>query len=351
MKKNLFTSQLGEYFDTFLPEIQKSSENTISAYADTFAVFFQFLSEKCSLPHYRIAYKHLSIALFDEFIIWMKNEREYSDSSILQRMSAIIAFLKYASKREMTALTAYSSAKSTDLPKTVRTEFPYFTKEEMTILMSLPDPKKYLGNRDLVLLSFLYDTATRAQELCDICVGDVRFGSPVKVKIRGKDGKGSKGGKTREIPISDEVADLLRYHIKNQNLSGRDNREHPLFSSQTNVSMTVSCVRSIVDKYVKLAKAEHPEMFNEGSYSPHSFRHSKAVHMVEAGVNLVYIRNFLGHATIDSTEIYARVGQEAVTKALTNRKIPRLANKPPKIDNLENSVPDCIAKVRARNIM
>jgi len=111
MKKNLFTSQLGEYFDTFLPEIHRSRENTISAYADAFAVFFQFLSEQRQLPHYRVIYKQLSIALFEDFVIWMKNERGYSNSSVRQRMSAIVAFLKYASKREMTALTAYSSAK------------------------------------------------------------------------------------------------------------------------------------------------------------------------------------------------------------------------------------------------
>jgi site-specific recombinase XerD len=351
MKKNLFASQLGEYFDTFLPEIKQSSENTISAYADAFYVFFQFLSEQRNLPHYRVTYKQLSVALFDDFMIWLTNERGYSNSTVRQRMSAISAFLKYASKREMTALTAYSSAKAIEAPQAVRTEFPYFTKDEMTVLMSLPDPKKYLGNRDLVLVSFLYDTAARAQELCDLCVGDVRFGSPTKIKIRGKDGEGSKGGKTREIPISDEVANLLRFHIKTQNLSGRENRTHPLFSSQSNETMTVSCVRAIVDKYVKLAKEEHPEMFNEMNYSPHSFRHSKAVHMVEAGVNLIYIRNFLGHATIDSTEIYARVGQEAVTKALTNRQIPRLASKPPKVDNSESLVPECIAKVRTRNIM
>ena len=274
MKKNSFASQLGEYFDTFLPEIQKSSENTISAYADAFTIFFSFLSEQHNLPHHRITHKNLSIAVFDYFVIWMRNERKYSDSSIRQRMSTVIAFLKYASKREMTALTAYSAAKTVKIPKVIRTEFPYFTKDEMTILMALPDPKRYLGNRDLVLLPFLYDTAARAQELCDIFVGDVRFGSPTKIRIRGKDGNGSKCGKTREIPISDEVADLLLYHIKTQNLSGRENREQSLFSSQSNTIMTVSCVRSIVDKYVKLAKAQNPDIFNEKRYSPHSFRHT-----------------------------------------------------------------------------
>ena len=342
LKNNIFIRQLGEYFDTFLPDVHHSSKNTISAYADAFAIFFQFLNDKMALPHHLVTYKHFTIAVFDEFLLWMKNERGYSVSSIRQRISAIVSFLKYASRREMGALNAYSAAKGIEVPKATRTEFPYFTKAEMTILMSLPDPKKYLGNRDMVLLSFLYDTAARAQELCDVCVGDLRFGTPTKIKLHGK------GNKTREIPISDEVANLLRYHIKTQKLAGQDNRGLPLFASQTNAKMTVACVRSIVDKYVKLAKVANPELFNEKNYSPHSFRHSKAVHMVESGVNLIYIRNFLGHVTIDSTEIYARVGQEAVTKALTNRQIPRLACEPPKVTDIKHSLPDCVANARAR---
>ncbi|MDR0821133.1 MAG: site-specific integrase [Oscillospiraceae bacterium] len=343
MKKDIFINQLNAYFDTYMPEVHNLSERTIVAYGDAFAVFFQFLDEKMNLPHHLVTYKQLTVALFDEFVLWMKNERGYSATSTRQRMSAITSFLKYASRREMSALGAFSAAKGTDVPKSVRTEFPYFTKEEMTILLSLPKPQEYLGNRNLVLLSFLYDTAARANELCKVCVGDVRFGTPTKVKLHGK------LCKTREIPISDGVADLIRYHLNTQGLNSKTDRTKPLFSSQSHAQMTTSCIRSIVKKYVNLAQKGNPKLFNEIGYSPHSFRHSKAVHMVEAGVNLIYIRNFLGHATIDSTEIYARVGQEAVTKALTNRKIPSLAAKVPTVPKQQCSLPDCI--VRARKIM
>jgi site-specific recombinase XerD len=340
VKDSVFIRQLGEYFDTYLPEIRKSSQNTIAAYADAFAIFFRFMADKMNLQHHLLMYKHFTVAMLDEFQLWLKNERGYSVSSIRQRMSAVVSFLKYASQREMSALKAYSAARGTDLPKSTRTEFPYFTLEEMGILLGLPDPRKHLGNRDLVLLSFLYDSAARANELCEVCVGDVRFGTPTKVKLHGK------GCKTREIPISDDVADLVRYHMKTQSLGSRENRAKPLFSSQTHEKMTTSCVRSVVKKYVKIARKQYPGLFNEKSYSPHSYRHSKAVHMVEAGVNLIYIRNFLGHATINSTEIYARVGQEAVTKALTNRKIPSLAGTPPASTEQSCALPDFITKAR-----
>jgi site-specific recombinase XerD len=343
MRDNLFTKQLGEYFDIFLPDVNGASKNTIAAYGDSFAVLFQFLDEKKNLPHHLVTYKHFTVALLDEFLIWMKNDRGYSASTIRQRMTALTSFMKYASRREMRALNAFTITSSTELPKAVQSEFPYFTQEETALLLSLPDPKKYLGTRDLVFLSFMYDTAARADEMCKALVSDIKFGTPTKVKLHGK------GNKTREVPVSDEVANLLRYHFKEQRLQDKDSRALPLFLSQSNKRMTTSCVRSIVKKYVEMAKSQNPMLFTEESYSPHSFRHSKAIHMVESGVNLIYIRNFLGHVTVSSTEIYARVGQAAVTKALTERKIPRIASSVPKEDRSQSSLPDFIN--RARKIM
>lgn len=340
MKKNLFIYQLGEYFETFLPDIHKVSKNTISAYADSFAIFFQFLQEEKGLPHHLVTYKHFTVALFDEYLLWLRNERHYSDASILSRMSAVTAFLKYASRREMSALHAYSAVTSMELPHNTNTMFSCFTKEEIKILLGLPNPSKYLGGRDLVLLSFLYDTAARAQELCDVCVGDIRFGSVTKVKLHGK------GNKVREVPISDEVSALLKYHLKAHKMNASECRDIPLFSSQTNEKMTTACVRSIIKKYVTLAKQENPALFPAKNYSPHSLRHSKSVHMVESGVSLINIRNFLGHASIAATEIYARIGQAAVTKALTDRKIPRLAQEEPVPDLKHNSLPEFIETAR-----
>ena len=129
-----------------------------------------------------------------------------------------------------------------------------------------------------------------------------------------------------------------------------DQRTAPLFSSQTNEKMTPACVRSIVGKYVQMAKQQYSNLFNEPKYSPHSFRHSKAVHMVEAGVSLIYIRNFLGHNSVETTERYARVGQKKVTEALTNRKIPRLAPKEMSLRK-EVTLPECIINARKRKIM
>ena len=198
---NLFTNQLGEYFNTFLPDIKRASKNTISSYNDSFVIFFEFLYETKGLQHTGVTYKKLTITLFDEFILWMMNNRKYSETSVSQRMSAMVSFLKYASRRNMTALNAYTSATTAERPTAPQTGFPYFTLEETKAILSSPDPEKYLGDRNLVLLSLLYETGSRAQEICDLTVGSIQFGNPTKVKIIGK------RNKVREVPISEEVSD------------------------------------------------------------------------------------------------------------------------------------------------
>jgi len=311
MKQTLFIRQLATYFETHLPDARRCSPNTITSYADAFALLFQFLQERKGIPHYRVDYKNFTPATMDDFMLWMRNEHNYSPASVKQRLSAINSFMKYASRREIAALPAYTAIVGTEKPKGARVPFPYFTLDEMRILLHLPTSVKKTEKRDLVLLSLFYESAARAQEICDLKVGDIRFGSPTKVKLLGK------GNKLREVPISDDVANLLRYHLKESELEKQ--RDKPLFNSQLGGKMTTACIRNLVNKYVVRAKKAHPDLFHEPKYSPHSFRHSKAVHMAESGTPLIYIRNFLGHASTQSTEIYARIGQSAIVKMLTER--------------------------------
>jgi len=328
MKQTLFMRQLETYFENYLPKVKMCSKNTISAYSDSFRLLFDFFGQK-NIPHYLIDYKHLSTDIFDDFVIWLGRERKCGEASKKHRMSAVSSFLKYASKREISALKALNSIMSIDKPNVPRSRFPYFTVEETKILLGIPNPKERLGTRDMMVLSLLYESGARSQELCDIKVCDIRLTRPAKIYLRGK------GSKAREVPISDEVSSLLKFYLKSSGLDGAENRGKYLFSSQNHEMMTTSCVRGIVKKYVGMAKKEHRNLFGSPKYSPHSFRHSKAVHMVEADNALIYIRDFLGHETVQSTEIYARVSQDAVTKALTERKIPTLC---PNADSLKSDV-------------
>ena len=311
MKRTLFMKQLAAYFDVFLPQNKNCSQNTITAYAYGFASFFEFMSQKMGVEHYKIDYDILTPKLFDDYVLWMQNEKSHSAATQRQRMAALTSFFKYASRREMSAIAALNAAAGSSTPKIKEPAFPYFTADEIKVLLRMPRHDGKSGYRDMAILSLMYDTAARAQEICDINVEDVTLGKTPKVILHGK------GNKSREIPLSSDVAKMLRLYLKEtpRNSSG------PLFSSQRSQKMTTACIRNLVKKYVTLASAESPSLFRAKNYSPHSFRHSKAVHMLEAGVPLIYIRNFLGHESVKTTEVYAKVSQAGLEKVLTDHSI------------------------------
>jgi len=340
MKDTLFSRQLADYLNIHLPEVRHCSKNTVKSYADAFAALYDYFDEKQRIPHYKIQYKNFTPQMLEAYILWLMRARNYSAASVKVRLSALTSFLKYASRRELSALSAFTAVMSAEKPAATHKPFPYFTLEEMGILLRLPDSNKKTEKRDLVLLSTFYETGARAQELCDLKVGDVKFGATTKVKLFGK------GKKVREVPISRDVSDLLRYHIKSNDLA--DKRDEPLFLSQLGGKMTTACIRNLINKYVAKAKAEHPKLFNEPKYSPHSFRHSKAVHMVESGVQLIYIRNFLGHVSVQSTEIYARIGQTALAKMLTERGKSNSQNVSAVEKNTFDKYPNFLERARRR---
>jgi len=338
MKQTLFIRQLAAYFETHLPDVRHCSPKTIASYADAFALLFSFMQEKNDIAHNKLDYKNFTPQAFEDFTLWLVRERNYSASSVKQRLSALTSFMKYASRRDMAALNAYTIVVGAEKPKTVQAPFPYFTLEEIRILLRLPNPDRKTEKRDLVLLSLLYDSAARAQEICDLKVGDIKFGVTTKVKLFGK------GSKTREIPISNDVSKLLQYHLKENELEGQHDK--PLFLSQLGGKMTTACIRNLVEKYVARAKSVHPNLFFEPKYSPHSYRHSKAVHMVESGVQLIYIRNFLGHASVKSTEVYARIGQNTLTKMLSERSVSIQEKAASTASNEKTSYPKFLDHVR-----
>ena len=341
MKQTLLTKQLAEYFNVYLPLNKKCSKNTISSYADGFVALFQFFKEIKDIPHYRINYSDITTKTMDEYLLWLQSEKNYSAASQKQRISALSSFLKYASGREIASLGAYNAVSQAQHPKIPKTVFPYFSAEEIRILLSTSATEGKSGSRDVTLLALLYDSGARAQEICDIMVGDLTFAKTSTVRIHGK------GNKAREIPISSDVVKLIKRYLAERGKTLKDNRDEHLFPSQRSDRITTACIRNLVRKYVTLAKSNNPNHFKEEDYSPHSFRHSKAVHMLEAGIPLIYIRNFLGHESIQTTEIYLRIHQGSVSRILKERKtetsIPDILEHP---HSEYQDIPDFIQNAR-----
>jgi site-specific recombinase XerD len=315
-KINTLLPALAEYFSTYLPDIKGVSQNTIISYEYAFALLFEYINDRKGVPPEKVAFETLSEETILEYLNWLEAERGCSPATRNLRRTAISSFAKYAMKKNLReALTLCSTITNIPRKRTQKEpEIKYFTKEEIGILLNLPKGTTKIERRNAVLLSFLYASGARAQELCDLTVNDVYFGGETNVRLMGK------GKKPRLVTIPDNCAVLLKNYLKSIHLDSKNpnDRHRHVFSSQTNEQMSISCVEEIVKKYVNIAKSVHPYLFGS-SYSPHSFRHSIAVHMLECGESLVVIKAFLGHASIATTAVYASVTPELANKYLRER--------------------------------
>jgi len=305
---------LSEYFDVYLPVTKGLSINTIHSYQYAFQILFEYLYSYKHLFPENIFFCDLEGETIEQFLSWLETERNCSASTRNQRLAAISSFAKYAiNKHFLSALTFSSTVSNIPQKKKPKKLFSYFTLEEISVLLRIPGTTTDIEKRDRVLLSVLYASGARAQELCDLSINDIRFDIKTSLRLVGK------GNKARKITIADNCAQLLKKHLNHNNLNVETHLNQHVFSSQIHEHMTISCIECIVKKYVSKARIKRPDLFPESHYSPHSFRHSIAVHMLEAGIPLPVIKNFLGHSSIETTLIYATVSEDLANKYLRNR--------------------------------
>ncbi|MCM1543263.1 MAG: site-specific integrase [Blautia sp.] len=300
MKKNNLQPALRQFFEEYLPSTKGVSDNTIRSYRYTFRLLLQFLFEQHGTSPAKADFCDLEGDAVLEFLKWLEQTRECSAATRNQRLAAIRSFSRFSSHYCFQPSLAFVAAVSA-LPrkKTAKKTMAYMTKEEMSIVLSLPRNSTLAEKRDRVLLSVLYASGARAQELCDLRIRDVRFEKEkAHLLLNGK------GKKSRIAVVPEDCTALLAHYMKRNHLQDHADSDRHLFSSQTHEHMTTSCVEGIVKKYIKQARELHPELFRENSYTPHSFRHSVAVHMLEAGIPLPVIKNFLGHSSLETTMVY-----------------------------------------------
>lgn len=305
-----FLELLDRFITNHLPYSVGASPNTITSYKYAFRLLLEFMYSKKGIPADKITFEQLNFNAVTEFLDWIEKDRGCSASTKNQRLSAIISFSEYAQNRDFDAASVFRKGViKIPIKKVQKKQRAVLSVQEVSILLRLPDDNKGIGLRDKVLLSLMYASGARAQEICDLTVGNIQFTmKEATMNIKGK------GGKSRRIGIPDNCATILKKYVSHRRVDS--NPDKHVFSSQTHEQMTVSCIEGIFKKYVRLAKAENPALFREDSYPPHSMRHSTASHMLEAGVPIVVIKNFLGHASLQTTQIYAELSQNTVDKHL-----------------------------------
>lgn len=231
------------------------------------------------------------------------------------RLAAIHSFFKYLQYENPDNLLEWQKILSIPVKKGEKGSLNYMTLDGIKLLLEIPDLKTQSGRRDLALLSLMYDTGARVQEIIDLTPSNVRLNPPYTVKIIGK------GNKTRIVPLMEPQTHILKRYMAENNLLDSYANQYPLFYNKRKEKLTRAGVGYILDKYVGMARNQDKALIPE-KFSCHCIRHSKAMHMLQAGINLVYIRDILGHSSVQTTEIYARSDskqkREAIEKAYTD---------------------------------
>ena len=217
-------------------------------------------------------------------------------------------FFRYVQAEEPAHMLQCQKILAIPLRRHARPTVAYLSKEELAEILAQPDLRTSEGRRDAVLLSVLYDTGARVQELIDLSVGDVRLDPPAQLRLLGK------GRKMRAVPLMDNTVQLLRDHLQENHLDRPEQFDKPLFQNARHQRLSRSGIRYILKKYLVRARSKLPSL--NRTVSPHTLRHAKGMHLLQSGISLDMIRDFLGHVDVKTTQIYARANLEMKRNAL-----------------------------------
>jgi len=304
-----FPYYLSKFLTIYLPREAGVSKNTILSYRDTFLLLLKYSKLQNNILPENMTLDKFTKELVIGFLCWLEDERRCSISTRNQRLAVIHSFCRFMQLEDIERINQYLMIISITKKRGEKATINYMSPEGIKLILEQPNVQKISERRDMVLLSLMYDTGSRVQEMADLTVGDVRFDAPPTVKITGK------GGKVRIVPLMKPTANIVHNYIIDSELVGSTKQSYPLFSNRSGNKLTRAGIKYILDKYVESARAKNSGLLPK-VISPHSFRHSKAMHLLQAGVNLVYIRDILGHADLKTTEIYARIDGEMKRKAL-----------------------------------
>lgn len=295
MRENDFQSLLQLFFLKRLINQQKVSNCTIQSYRDTFRIFLKYLNDKYSIKADIITMKSIKADTIINFLNYLETERNNKSKTINNRLAAIKSFMEYVSYEAPEYLGIVRKIKAIPFRSTEKKEVCYLTKEEIEELLNVCQTSTLEGMRDYLTILLLYNTGIRVSEVVNIQKKDITESSSGQyhLKVMGK------GGKERTIPLWKNTSELLSRYITENKISDEDY----LFKGRNVEHLTRSGVRYRIDCIVNEAAKKMPSLQNK-SVTPHIFRHSTAMGLLQSGVDISIIAIWLGRETIETTHKY-----------------------------------------------
>ena len=304
---------LGPWIRRFLLEHivgeRNLARNTQASYRDTLTLLLPFLRAASQTPVDRLAIEDLSPSMLRRFLEHLEHDRGCQGGTRNQRLGAIHSLAKFIGLHSPEHLAWCADIRTVPFKKTAKPAMAYLDKPEMDALLKTPDARTEQGARNHALLLFLYNTGARADEAAHVTGADLTLGPSPSVRLVGK------GNKARSCPLWPVTADVLKRLV-------RGHAPHDgVFLNRQGQPLTRFGIYSLVQHIVTQARLTTPSLTTK-RVSPHTLRHTCAVHLLRAGVDINTIRAWLGHVSLDTTHVYAEVDLDMKAKALARCDLP-----------------------------
>ncbi len=308
MKTTDLHKTIQKYFSVFMPHEKNASPRTICSYRDSFVSLFVYFRDELNLTIDKLTLADITRDRVRVYLNWLVEEQHCALSTRNHRLCAIRAFAKYLQYENIDRLEKWQRILSIPMVKYETPHMNYLTNDGVKILLEQPDMRTRAGRRHLAILALLCDTGARVQELADLKVSNLRIDiEPFTVTILGK------GRKMRTVPLIPEQVLVLKQYMKEWNLFNK--LETPLFFNSRGEKLTRAGISYIVGRYAEMAHDKNPSLVPL-PFSCHCLRHTKAMTLLKSGADLHEIKDILGHASIQTTEIYARADSKMKRDAL-----------------------------------
>jgi site-specific recombinase XerD len=284
------------------------ARNTQKSYRDTLALALPFIARETRTPIDRLRPEEMPADMVRRFLAHLERDRGSSVATRNQRLAALHALAGFIGERAPEYLAWCREIRAIPLKRASRAFVPYLEKAEMDALLDAPNQATEQGRRDYAVLVFLYNTGARADEAAHVTVADLDLACAQSVTIHGK------GRKLRTCPLWSLTAKTLAALV-----AGRRG-DAPVFLNCRGQVMTRFGIYSLVRRLGCIATSVAPSL-NGKRLSPHTIRHTTAVHLLRAGVDINTIRAWLGHVSLDTTNVYAEVDLTMKAKALAHCEI------------------------------
>jgi site-specific recombinase XerD len=306
-----FSNLLQRFFVEHLGRQRAVSPRTIAAYRDTFRLLLRFTETKISKAPAALALVDLDARLILSFLDHLEKERNNGARSRNARLAALRSFLRYAAHHDLAALHVIEHVLAIPMKRFDRPVLGFLSRQEMQAILEAPNPRTWAGQRDRTLFSLMYNTGARVSEIIGLRIGDVIINGSAAAHLKGK------GRKDRSVPLWPSTTRLIRGWKRRLHDLSEDSL---LFPNCSGGRMARSNVTQRLELAVSIAAQNHPQLTRR-SISPHTIRHTTAMHLLQSGVDIAVIALWLGHESPATTHMYLEADLSMKERAL-NRLQP-----------------------------